>query len=178
MGYSHSMHPLAFRRLGAYLLDVASYFGIAAATIPLGLLAVRTGLGKSQAFVLTASAVPVAIALGYATHAEAQGGTWGKRVFKLKVNRLGGGSVSKKRALIRNVVKIAIPWQLGHTVAISAAFGGFEQSNRTLVGITTVTCAMIGAGIWGILRSSGATLHDMAAGTQVVATTRGDVLTR
>jgi len=173
VGYSYSMNPLASRRIGAYLLDATSYLGIAAATIPFGLLAVRTELGKSQGFVLTASAVPVAIALGYATHAEARGGTWGKRRFNLRVNRVGGGPVSKGSALVRNLVKFAIPWQLGHTVAISAAFGRFHRPDPTLFGITIVTYAVIGAGIWGILRSSGVTLHDMIASTRVVdATTK------
>ena len=49
------------------------------------------------------------------------------------------------RALLRNVAKIAIPWQLGHFVAISAALGYLEDGDRLTVGATALIYPMLGA---------------------------------
>lgn len=51
------MNPLARRRVAAHALDCVSYLGIAAATVPAGLIATRAGLGKSRRFVVWASAI-------------------------------------------------------------------------------------------------------------------------
>jgi uncharacterized RDD family membrane protein YckC len=162
------MNPLGRRRLTAYALDAAGYAGIAAATIPLGLLAARAGLGESWPFVLSASVVPVAVATAVATYAEARGGTWGKRVCGLTVERVGGGPLSFNGAFRRNLVKIAIPWQLGHIVAIGGAFGGFNRPEPSLLAASALTYGVIGVGIWGVLRSSGISLHDIIGHSRVI----------
>lgn len=162
------MHPLARRRLLAYALDMTGYLGIAAATVPLGLLAAGAGLAESGVFVVAASAVPVLIATGVAAHAESRGGTWGKRRLGLRVERADGRPLLLGRAVSRNVLKIAVPWQLGHVVAIGAALGGFDRPDPALVSASLATYAVIGVGVWGVLRRSGVTVHDLAARSRVV----------
>ncbi|MFC7403809.1 RDD family protein [Georgenia alba] len=167
------MNRLAGRRIAAYALDMTGYLGIAAATVPLGLLANRAGLGESRAFVMSASAVPVVIATAVATRAESGGATWGKRRLGLGVEGAGGGPLPVSRALGRNALKIAVPWQLGHVVAIGATFGGFERPDPRLVATAVATYAVIGVGLWGVLRRSGVTLHDAASGSRVVTAQTG-----
>lgn len=162
------MNPLARRRVAAYALDCLGYLGIAVATIPAGVLAARAGIGQSRELVLAASAVPVAIATAFATVGEARGHTWGKRRLGLEVERSGGGKLLFGRSLARNLVKVAIPWHLGHTVAIGAAYGGFDRPEPSLVAISGITYAVIGVGIWGVVRKSGLTVHDVVAGSRVV----------
>lgn len=162
------MNPLARRRLAAYAVDCARYLGVAATTVPAGLIAARAGLGGSRRFVLLASVVPVAVSTTIAALAEVRGATYGKRKFGLALERSGGGALSMRSALARNVVKIAIPWHFGHVVAIGAMFGGFERPERSLIAASVVTYGMIGEGIWGILHKSGITVHDMIAGSRVV----------
>lgn len=161
------MNPLARRRVAAHALDCVSYLGIAAATAPAGSIATRAGLGKSRSFVVWASAVPVVIATAVATVAETRGATWGKRRLHLKVERTGGGQLPILSALARNVMKIAIPWQLGHVVAIGAIHGGFKRPEPGLVAAAVATYGLVGMGLWGVLRSSGVTVHDMIAGSRV-----------
>ncbi|MFD1717905.1 RDD family protein [Georgenia deserti] len=161
------MNPLARRRIVAYALDATGYVGIAAAMIPLGLLARRAGWGDSQAFVISASAVPVLLATAIATRAEIRGGTWGKRRQALRVAAPDGAALSLGPALARNVLKIAIPWHLGHLVAIEGAFGGFDEPRPTLVVTTVATYLIIGVGLWGVLRRSGVTAYDAVAGSRV-----------
>lgn len=162
------MNPLALRRITAYALDAAGYAGIAAATIPVGLFAARAGLGESRLFVLSASVVPVAAATAVATYAEARGGTWGKRMCGLTVERSSGGPITISDALGRNLVKIAIPWQLGHVVAVGGAFGGFDRPEPSLIAAAVLTYGVVGVGIWGVLRSSGITFHDTVGHSRVV----------
>ncbi len=162
------MNPLARRRLLAYALDMTGYFGIAAATVPLGLLAARAGLGQSAGFVMAASAVPVVIATAVAALAESRDGTWGKRRLGLGVERVGGRSLPLGGAVTRNILKIAIPWQLGHVVAIGAALGGFDRPDPGLLAASGLTYVVIGLGLWGVLRRSGVTVHDLAARSRVL----------
>ncbi|ACQ79602.1 RDD domain containing protein [Beutenbergia cavernae DSM 12333] len=165
------MHPLAIRRAKAYALDALSYLGVAAATVPLGLL-VRSRGEPSRNAVLAMSAVPPIVATLWAAHAEAAtaGATWGKRRMGLEVvDDDGGGRLSYRRALVRNVVKIAVPWQLGHTVAVGAAFGGFDERDPLTIAATTLTYPLIAVGAATAFWGSGRGVHDRAAGSVVVS---------
>lgn len=162
------MNPLAKRRIGAYVLDMAGYLGVAALTVPLGMLAAQAGLGESPAFVVTASAVHVVIATAIAAHFEAKDATWGKRRCGLKVVSGSGGRLPFISALGRNLLKIGLPWQVGHVVAIGAAFGGFESLDPALMTASAACYALIGLGIWGVLRRSGVTFYDAATGSRVI----------
>ncbi|MBZ2195330.1 RDD family protein [Occultella gossypii] len=171
------MNPLAGRRGKAYILDCAGYLGIAAATVPLGLVARNAGWGREQTLVFAMSAVPPILATLLAARRESGpgGATWGKRRFGLRVNTADGGGVPFGRALLRNTMKIAIPWQLGHAVAVGAAFGGYQRADPMTIAATVLTYPIIGVMIAGVLIGQGRTVHDRIAGTFVEATS-ADVL--
>ncbi|WP_197522718.1 RDD family protein [Occultella aeris] len=165
------MNPLAGRRGKAYILDCVGYLGIAAATVPVGLIARNAGWGEHRAFVFVASAVPPVLATLLAARRESgpNGATWGKRRFGLRVQDTGGADLQFGRALLRNTLKIAIPWQLGHAVAIGAAFGGYSDGDPVTLAATFLTYPLIGVMVAGVLIGRGRTVYDRVAGTAVEA---------
>ena len=163
------MHPLALPRLRAYLRDCTGYLGLAAATVPLGLVVQHLGWGRSRRLVVALTAVPPAVATLVAALREADGGTPGHRGQRLVVLDRRGEPPGLGRALLRNTAKIGLPWQLGHLVALGSAFGGFQQRDPgTLVPAVlvypwfVVVAATVATG-------SGRSLHDRIAGTHVQA---------
>ncbi|HEY4153637.1 MAG TPA: RDD family protein [Pseudolysinimonas sp.] len=108
--------------------------------------------------------VPITLATagfdGTARHA-----TPGKRAFGLRVESRGGGP-GFARALLRNAVKFALPWELGHT----AVFALFGSTGAPPLWVTLVLIAAYGIPIVSIvlLLVAGRPLHDRAAGTVVV----------
>lgn len=165
------MHPLARRRTRAYLRDCIGYLGIAAATVPFGVAAQSQGWGRSQVFVWAVSAVPPVIATTVAARRESgtAAATLGKVQRGLQVHARAGMPVGLGGALLRNTVKIAIPWQVGHTVAVGAAFGGFEVGDPVTLAAAVITypllAVMIATGVLG----EGRALHDRVAGTVVTS---------
>ncbi|ATG53125.1 hypothetical protein CFK38_05790 [Brachybacterium vulturis] len=168
------MHPLARRRCLAHLLDCAGYLGIAAATIPVGvLLATTTDLGSSRLYGHLASAVPPAIATVIAARAESgpHRATWGKRRQGLTVQAADGTALGTGPALARNLAKIFLPWQLGHVCAVGAAWGGFEDGDALTIGASIAVYPVIGIYVWTGLHGSGRGPHDVLAGSSVVPRT-------
>lgn len=166
------MNPLAGRRIKAYGLDMLGYLGVAAATVPMGLVAARVGIGESPVYVVSASAVPVLIAVGIAARAESHRcATWGKRRFGLQVTTVQAEHLNLPSAIGRNLLKIGVPWQLGHVVTISGIYGGFERSQPPLIAALLLVYALIGLGLWGVLRRRGVTFYDQAAASRVTEST-------
>jgi len=108
--------------------------------------------------------VPITIAAsgfeGSARHA-----TPGKRLLRFRVDRWSGGGAGFIRSLLRNGIKYAIPWELGHT-AVFALFGSTTApSPETIVvlvgayGIPLLSLAL--------LLVNGVPLHDRIVGTRV-----------
>lgn len=170
------MNQLAGARARAYTVDGVIYLGVAVLEVPLGLAAIRFGRAGNRASVYAASAVVPVVAAVLAARAESgpHQGTLGKRREHLKVvstSALGHDArISMRRALVRNVVKIAVPWQLGHTVALGASRGGFEERDPLTLVSTILVYPLLGAMAWTGLRADGRALHDRAAGTRVVST--------
>ena len=109
-------------RLAAFALDAATYLIIPALLLPLGLLLVRRGVMLSSVAVNAVGlGLVIAPATAWATWREARprGATPGKRLLRLGViDESTDALVSARRSLARNVIKIAVPWELGHTVAL------------------------------------------------------------
>lgn len=122
------MHPLAGGRARAYALDCLTYLGVAAATFPLSAVVRRVSDGQrpSRGLVLGVSTVPPLVAMAWAAVAESgpHRATLGKRRERLEVVTATGERVPFSRALVRNAVKILIPWQLAHVTGVGAAYGG------------------------------------------------------
>jgi len=113
---------MAWLRIAAWAVDWLCILIWAAVLVPVGLL-VRgldlpvwaLNLGSFVLLVLPAT-------LWLAWRESARGATPGKRLRGLVVvTARGGGPVSFARALGRNALKIAVPWELGHTVAYGFA---------------------------------------------------------
>jgi len=107
-----ALYRIAARRLAAWLVDWLIIAVYAAALIPLGVLLNRTvtlavaALNIMAFFVLV---VPVTAWLAWWEHARAA--TPGKLLLRLRVTpRPGFG-----KALARNALKVALPWEVAHT---------------------------------------------------------------
>jgi uncharacterized RDD family membrane protein YckC len=97
--------------------------------------------------------------------------TPGKRRERLVVAGAAGHPLTLPRTLIRNAVKIGIPWQLGHIVTIGASFAGFQRRDPLTLVAAAVTYPLLAAMVTAVARGSGRALHDRLAGTQVLSTT-------
>lgn len=166
------MHPLATRRCLAHLTDCVGYLGIAASMIPAGVIVqMVTDLGESKPYAYLVSAVPPLVATVIAARAESgpRRATWGKRRQGLVVAGPDGEALGLGAALARNTLKIFVPWQLGHLVAVSAAWGGFETGDPVAFVASFGVYAVIGVFAWTGLRGSGRGIHDLLTGAQVRA---------
>ncbi|SDE01765.1 RDD family protein [Auraticoccus monumenti] len=163
------MHPLAGRRGRAYALDCLCYLGIAGAMVPVGLAVRHLPALQDPWAVVAVSALPpvVATVLAAWTESGPRGATPGKRRVGLTVRGREGDRPRFGRTLARNAVKIALPWQLGHVVAVLAADGGFERRDPALLTATALTYPVVGLLVGGVLLGSGRPLHDRLAGTTV-----------
>ncbi len=163
------MHPLAGARARAYLVDCATSLGVAAAMVPFGAAAHRAGWGAHRSFVLGVSAVPPLLATVLAARQEAgpRAGTPGKRREGLVVTTGSGAPVPLARALVREAVKIGVPWQLGHVVAVGAAYGGFARRDPLTLVATALTYPLLAVMAAAAALGSGRALHDRVAGTVV-----------
>ncbi|GAB3246564.1 RDD family protein [Arthrobacter pigmenti] len=166
------MDELAGDRTKAYVRDCIGYAAIAAATVPVGIIAHARGWGRKRGTVIAMSAVPPAVATALAAWEEKKhGATWGKRHYGLQVldRSDSSGAAGYGRFLLRNLAKIGIPWQLGHIVAVGAAFGGFESRDRLTWGATVATYPLIAVSAASVFFGQGRALHDRLARTEVVA---------
>lgn len=162
-------HPLAGRRIGAYLLDCIGYLGVAAAELPIGFWAFQQGWGTNPVLMAVLSSIPPVAATAIAALGEAgeRRSTWGKRRLGIRVDFTGEAGLG--RALVRNTVKIFLPWTIGHVVAFRAANGAFQAPDAITITATIATYAIFG--VFGVMGGfgSGRGPHDRLAGTQVVA---------
>lgn len=145
------------------------YLGVAAATVPVGIVLSTAGIGQSREAVIGVSSVPPLLAAMIAARAESNGrpDTWGKRAEHVTVGTRDGNRPTFGVALLRNLVKITLPWQLGHIVTIGAVYGGFETSDPLTLAATAVVYPLIGVQLWTCARGEGRGLHDRLARTAV-----------
>ena len=93
--------------------------------------------------------------------------TPGKRLRRLTVERSVGGGAGFARSLVRNGIKYALPWQLGHT----AVFALIGTTTAPPLWVTIVLGAAYAIPIVSLvlLLATGRALHDRVARTDVVA---------
>jgi uncharacterized RDD family membrane protein YckC len=92
--------------------------------------------------------------------------TPGKRLLRLRVERWSGGGAGFVRSLLRNGVKYAIPWELGHT-AVFALYGSTAEPSPSTVVVLVLAYGIPLLSLL-LLLVNGASLHDRIAGTTVV----------
>lgn len=115
-----SRHP--WNRLVAWLIDwlcVSTWVAASAAVgVPLYLAGRTRGLSTITLNIIASTAVVMPVTIGLAwLESSAREATIGKRTRRLRVVDADTGSrIPFRRALLRNAVKIAVPWMLGHAV--------------------------------------------------------------
>ena len=169
---SGAVHKLAWRRLAAWAVDWLIISAYAVSLVPLGLLlvdrAVRLpSLGwNAAAFVVLI--VPATVWLA-AWESSRSAATPGKRLLGLRVRVAREGDVGRRRAAVRNALKVALPWELGHTAAFLLADP--EASGVTvLIGMASavLACALAAGYVVSLFIGTGRTPYDRAAATRVV----------
>jgi uncharacterized RDD family membrane protein YckC len=165
-------------RIAATLIDVACmlpWIGVVAAA---GAVLFTSGITRSVdatagniiGFIVVIVPITVAAA-GF--DASPRHSTPGKRLLRLRVvSRRGDASVGGPaffRALARNAIKFALPWQLAHTAVFGLA--GTTGATPLWVTIVLVTASAIPIVSIVLLLATGRPLHDRLAGTSVVTAT-------
>jgi uncharacterized RDD family membrane protein YckC len=158
----------------AFTLDAAMYLIIPALLIPVGLLFIRHGIVLSSVAINAIGLVLViAPATAWATWWEAvpRGATPGKRLLRLRVLEENAAAFpSVTRSLARNAIKIAVPWELGHTVALGYAYLGQSDVPVWLWLLTVVIYGWLFTNLILLIMPSHKPLHDRLARTMVVRT--------
>lgn len=158
--------PLA--RAAAYGLDAVGYAGIAAAMVPFGLASNAVWGPPPRPVILALSVIPPAVATVWAARAESGGrhATWGKRRLGILVEGTAQ-PLDAGRALLRNAVKILLPWQLGHVVTLGAVYGDFDTMRPGTIIATALLYPLMAVFAVMLLRRGGRGPHDLLAGTRV-----------
>jgi uncharacterized RDD family membrane protein YckC len=139
---------------------------VAAISVPLYLAGVISALDvrveNVLAFILFIA--PITLALAW-RESSARQATPGKRARRLIVTT-NNRRVSFRRALLRNALKLALPWELGHTVAFTLAAGN-GVIPAWIVPVAALTYALPIVYVVTLFVGDGRTLYDRVAGTVV-----------
>lgn len=155
---------MAWLRITAWLIDWLCILVLALALVPIG-LAVRglelpvwaLNLGSFLLLILPAT-------LWLAWRESARGATPGKRLRGLMVvSARTGRRGSFWRALARNALKVAVPWELGHTVAYG--FATEADPGAWLIVVSIVLYAVVL--VWIAALFTRVSPYDAMAGTRV-----------
>ena len=158
-------------RLAAVAVDGATYLIIPALLVPIGLLLSRRGVTLSS---LTVNAIGLAVVIAPATawaawwEARPRGRTPGKRLLRLQViDQRTRALPSPRQALVRNLIKITLPWELGHTVALGYAYTEGSVVPGWLWALTAVTYGWLLLNLILLIIPSHRPVHDRLARTVV-----------
>ncbi len=167
------MHRHPWLRLLAWLVDWACVLvwvgAVAAVGVPLHLAGVTDGLGTVGLNVVggLTVVVPVTVALT-ALEASTWRATPGKRTLGLRVAARDGGRASFAVCLLRNTLKVAVPWLLGHAAVFAIVAASASRSVPTGVWALTVAAYVLPiAYVIALFVGSGRTPYDVASGTSV-----------
>jgi hypothetical protein len=166
-------HP--WNRLLAWGVDwlcILVWVAITAAVgIPLYLSGVTTGLSLAVVNVVAAFVLVVPVTLGLAwLESGTREASPGKRARRLRVVRFGTGArVSLWRALMRDTLKVAVPWTIGHAAVYGIVASGGEGTVPVQVWLLTAVAYILPiAYVVTLFVGSGRTPYDWVADTAVV----------
>jgi uncharacterized RDD family membrane protein YckC len=166
-------HP--WNRLLAWILDWLCILVWVAVVAAVGITLYLTGVTRSIDGVtgnivgFVTLVAPITLALAWRESSPKQA-TPGKRLRRLTVQVVGTGSrVRFGRALLRNAIKLAVPWELGHTVAFTMATGGGIVP-AWIVPVIALTYALPLVYLVTLFVGDGRTVYDRIAGTVVTLT--------
>lgn len=151
--------------MAAWCVDWLILSAYAGLLVPLGLVldgSVRLPPIGWNALSFVVLVVPTTVWLA-GWEAGARGATPGKRVLRLRV-----GPGGWRRALLRNGLKLALPWELGHTAAYTLAApasSGAAQAVGMVCGVGACLLAVVY--LASLFVGVGRTPYDRIAGTVV-----------
>ncbi|MEV1128547.1 RDD family protein [Agromyces sp. NPDC049794] len=162
------------RRIVAWLIDWACILGwvglTAAIGVPLYLAGVTPSMDVATLNLVGALVVVVPAVVGAAWfESRRRAATPGKRVLDLEV-RTDAGSPRLPVALLRNALKIGVPWLIGHA-AVFAITSSSADDGTVAVGVWVLTAAAYVIPLaWIVLLfvAGGRTPYDRLSGTTVV----------
>ncbi|MGN6326696.1 RDD family protein [Pseudolysinimonas sp.] len=158
-------HP--WRRIGAWAVDCGVILGWVAVTaavgIPLYLSGAIRGVGPLALNVVGALVVVVPVVVGLAMLEHLRGATAGKALLGLVV-RHEGRRPTLSRALLRNAIKVAAPWLVGHAAVIAVITDPTPFASGLLVAAYVLPVVYVVS----LFVRRGRTAYDAAAGTRVV----------
>ncbi len=163
------------RRLLAGLIDLALMVGwallIAAIGVPLYLAGLTRSAGPLGANLLGLALVVLPATIGLTILESGRyEATPGKLKIGLRVRRDPSGErISWRRSLLRNLLKLGLPWILGHFAAVSLAYGGGWDAQLGAVLAMAVPLAYVVS----LFVGEGRTVYDRLAGTMVIGTAPG-----
>lgn len=163
------------RRILAGLIDLALMLGwavlVAAIGVPLYLAGRLPGVGLLGLNLLGLGLVVLPATIGLtALESGRYEATPGKLKLGLRVRRdPSGDRISWARSLLRNLLKLGLPWTLGHMAAIALANGGGWDAMLGAV----LSMAVPLAYVVSLFRGDGRAIYDHLAGTMVISTRPG-----
>ncbi|MFI9574844.1 RDD family protein [Microbispora rosea] len=162
----------AWRRIAAWLIDWLLILILPLLLVPVGVavysagLRLPVGLLNLISFLLLIAPVTLWCASRESGRFQA---TPGKRARGLiVVDAHSGRPIGFGPALLRNTAKIALPWELGHTVAYGFAAAGRNPSASLMV-LTIVVYVIMFAWLGALFLPSTRTPYDLLGGTRVVS---------
>jgi hypothetical protein len=164
---------MGVRRLVAWVVDWLIIAAYAAALVPVGQAvgapSWRLSPTEWNAISFAILIVPVTLWLAW-WECRPGSASPGKRAVRLRVYRLADGPRSPRlaQALTRNSLKVAVPWELGHT----AVFVLVSRTASTVAQTVGWTCVVLSYGlvlmyVISLFVGSGRPLYDRIAGTRV-----------
>ncbi|GAB3394039.1 hypothetical protein GCM10027568_23930 [Humibacter soli] len=167
-------HP--WRRLVAWLIDwvcILVWAGVVAAVgVPLYLAGVTRNVDDVTLNVIAAATIVVPVTLTLAA-LESSGwqATLGKRMLRLRVQARDVARPSFWVALLRNALKVALPWTIGHAAVIAIYSASTSDAIPPWVWVITIAAyALPIVYIVALFVRRGRTPYDAASGTRVSRT--------
>lgn len=161
-------------RLVAWIIDwvcILGWVGLTAAVgVPLHLAGLTGGLSYFQLNLIGALVVVVPVVLAAAvTESRPRAATPGKRLTGLRVSK-GHGGPSVWAALVRNALKIGVPWLIGHAAVFALTMPGDTSGAVPPIVwlLTAFSYALPIAYVASLFLHTGRTPYDAATGTSVV----------
>ena len=169
---SHLVPASPVPRLAASALDGATYLIIPAVLLPLGLLLARNGIVLGPLVVNGVGLVLVILpATLWATWWEAapKGATPGKRLLRLRVlDEQARALPSARQSVVRNMIKIALPWAGAHGGAGVREHGRWRGAGLVVWTLTALTYGWLLGNLVLLIIPSRKPVHDRLVGTVVV----------
>lgn len=144
---------------------------VAAVGVPLYAAGITGGLGPFGLNLVGLALVVLPVTIGLTLLESGRyEATPGKLKLGLRVRRDPTGErISPARSLLRNLLKLGLPWALGHLAAISLATGGGADAQIGAV----LSLAVPAAYLVSLFVGDGRTIYDHLAGTTVISTAPG-----